>query len=64
MQVSGRARLAWANRNIEAAADIIVAEEFRVIARQLSAGLIPTDSEDLALAFLETADELDPEGDN
>lgn len=62
MEVSPRARLAWANRNLEAAADIIVAEEFRVLAKQLRAGLIPTDPDDLANAFLETADEIDPEG--
>ena len=55
MIVSPRARLAWANRNLEAAADIIVADHLRTLERR---GVQFND--DYRLADL--ADELDPEG--
>lgn len=58
MKVSGRARLAWANRNIEAAADIIVADYLRSIAhlRPFKHG-----ADDV---LCELANELDPKEEN
>lgn len=60
MQVSGRARLAWANRNLEAAADIIVAENLRRLADTCDVAGELWDSGELR----EMADVLDPEGEN
>ena len=60
MQVSGRARLAWANRNLEAAADIIVADYLRELAKDSEEDHLSWDDEDLTML----ADELDPEGEN
>ena len=58
MQVSGRARLAWANRNLEAAADIIVAEYLRNEAKALGRNELSD------LELRDMAHNLDPEGDH
>jgi hypothetical protein len=55
MKVNARARLAWANRNIEAAADIIVAEYLRELVKDVGGTLNAVD-------LLRFADELDPKG--
>lgn len=60
MQVSGRARLAWANRNLEAAADIIVADYLCEMAEAADKHAWALD----ATALYEYAEMLDPEGDN
>ena len=56
MEVSPRARLAWANRNLEAAADIIVADWLRKVAPTLDGDAL--DRTDL----LGEARLLDPKG--
>ena len=58
MQVSGRARLAWANRNLEAAADIIVAEYLRNEAKALGRNELSD------LELRDMAHNLDTEGDH
>lgn len=56
MQVSSRARLAWANRNLEEAADIIIADYLRGLTEFMG-----TDSYDGGdVQFL--ADDMDPDG--
>lgn len=60
MQVSGRARLAWANRNLEAAADIIVADYLRALSEDSVEDDLHWGFEDLSML----ADELDPAGEN
>lgn len=55
MEVSPRARLAWANRNLEAAADIIVADHLRAMSARV--GVNPIDGFDL----VDEAHLLDPE---
>lgn len=55
MQVSGRARLAWANRNFEEAADVIASDALRLAATSRE---INSKS---AVVLLQMADELDPE---
>lgn len=60
MKVSSRARLAWANRNLEEAADIIVADYLRELAKDSEEDHLSWDDEDLTML----ADELDPEGEN
>lgn len=56
MEVSPRARLAWANRNIEAAADIIVADYLRQEAEYLGYNELSD------LELRDMAANLDPEG--
>jgi hypothetical protein len=56
--VSGRARLAWANRNIEAAAEIIVADFLRELSQVSEEEGQPLRWDDL----LGIADDLDPNG--
>lgn len=55
MKVSGRARLAWANRNLEAAADIIVADYLRELAKDSAEDQLKWGSEDFEML----ADELE-----
>lgn len=49
MQVSSRARLAWANRNFEVAADIIVADFLRDLAKDSEEDDLRWNHEDLSM---------------